>query len=119
MKAVRDERMIDLRDKRIGLVLSGGGAKGAYQVGMFRALEELGLAANIKAISGCSIGAYAAVIYAIRGNDEYRDFLYRFFDMFSDGTKLSDEETEQAKRDVAEGESVQQPVHFRETFLEI
>ena len=27
---------------RYGLVLSGGGAKGAYQIGAFKALEELG-----------------------------------------------------------------------------
>ena len=33
--------------KRVGLVLCGGGAKGAYQVGVFKALEELGIAESI------------------------------------------------------------------------
>ncbi len=40
---------------RTGLVLSGGGAKGAYQVGVLKALLELG--ANVDLIAGASIGA--------------------------------------------------------------
>jgi NTE family protein len=39
----------------VGLVLSGGGAKGAYQAGVVRALHELGI--RIDAVSGASIGA--------------------------------------------------------------
>ena len=96
--------MIELKNKKIGLVLSGGGAKGAYQVGMFRAMEELGLAGNITAMSGCSIGAYAAVIYAIRGNDAYRDFLYDFPSMLEEGNCLPEEITEASKQAVAAGE---------------
>ncbi|NWA05398.1 patatin-like phospholipase family protein [Pseudomonas gingeri] len=40
---------------KTGLVLSGGGAKGAYQVGVLKALHEAG--ARIDMISGASIGA--------------------------------------------------------------
>ncbi|ENT8436869.1 TPA: patatin-like phospholipase family protein [Pseudomonas aeruginosa] len=40
---------------KVGLVLSGGGAKGAYQVGVLKALRELGT--RIDAVSGASIGA--------------------------------------------------------------
>ncbi len=40
---------------KTGLVLSGGGAKGAYQVGVLKALHEAG--ARIDAVSGASIGA--------------------------------------------------------------
>ncbi|WP_267273609.1 patatin-like phospholipase family protein [Pseudomonas putida] len=40
---------------KVGLVLSGGGAKGAYQVGVLRALRELGT--RIDVVSGASIGA--------------------------------------------------------------
>ena len=43
------------KNKKIGLILSGGGAKGAYQIGMFRALEELGLTDQIS----CSHGSLA------------------------------------------------------------
>ena len=95
--------MIDLRNKKIGIVLSGGGAKGAYQVGMFRALRELGVDHQIKAMSGCSIGAYAEAIYAVRGIDEYRRFLYTFPEMFHDGEALSDTEMVAAKAAVADG----------------
>lgn len=54
---------------RYGLVLSGGGAKGAYQIGAFKALEELGIASRVTAISGCSIGALNALLFASGGSD--------------------------------------------------
>lgn len=38
-----------------GLVLGGGGAKGAYQIGVWRALEEMGI--TFEMISGTSVGA--------------------------------------------------------------
>ena len=41
--------------KEYGLVLSGGGTRGAFQIGVWKALKELQI--NIKAISGTSIGA--------------------------------------------------------------
>jgi len=47
---------------KVGLVLSGGGAKGAYQVGVLRALRELGT--RIDAVSGASIGALNGGILA-------------------------------------------------------
>lgn len=47
---------------KIGMVLSGGGAKGAYQIGLLKALEELGLRESIAALSGCSIGAVNALL---------------------------------------------------------
>ena len=37
---------------KIGFVLSGGGAKGAYQAGVWKALVETGVAKRITAISG-------------------------------------------------------------------
>lgn len=46
--------VIDL-DKEYGIVLEGGGAKGAYQVGAWRALKEAGV--KIKGIAGTSVGA--------------------------------------------------------------
>jgi NTE family protein len=44
------------------LVLSGGGAKGAYQVGIVKALAEMEV--NIRAISGASIGALNGAVVA-------------------------------------------------------
>lgn len=47
-----------------GLVLAGGGAKGAYQIGVWKALLEYGYMDRIKAISGDSIGAVNACLFA-------------------------------------------------------
>ena len=43
------------KQAKVGLVLSGGGAKGAYQVGVCKALAELGT--QVDMIAGASIGA--------------------------------------------------------------
>ena len=48
----------------IGLVLSGGGAKGAFQAGVWKAMNELGLAERVRVISGTSVGALNAAAFA-------------------------------------------------------
>ena len=50
--------------EKIGLVLSGGGAKGAYEVGCWKAFEEYGVAENVKAMSGTSVGSLNAALFA-------------------------------------------------------
>ena len=45
--------VIDL-DKEYGLVLEGGGAKGAYQIGVWKALREAGV--KIRGVAGTSVG---------------------------------------------------------------
>ncbi len=47
-----------------GLVLCGGGAKGAYQIGAWEALAAYGLFDKIQAISGVSIGAINEILMA-------------------------------------------------------
>jgi NTE family protein len=47
---------------RIGLVLSGGGARGVAHVGVLRVLEEMGI--PIDAIAGTSMGAVVGGLYA-------------------------------------------------------
>ncbi|ATD54496.1 patatin-like phospholipase family protein [Clostridium chauvoei] len=49
---------------KIGLVLSGGGGKGAYELGVWKALKELGIDKYIEVFSGASIGAFNAVLFA-------------------------------------------------------
>jgi NTE family protein len=51
---------------RLGLCLSGGGARGAYQVGVCKALDELGYYDKVYAISGTSIGAVNASLLATK-----------------------------------------------------
>lgn len=46
--------------KEYGLVLAGGGTKGAYEVGAWKALKEMNI--NITAITGASIGAINAAL---------------------------------------------------------
>lgn len=48
---------------KIGLVLAGGGARGAYQIGALKALRELSIDKYIKVVSGTSIGALNAVLF--------------------------------------------------------
>ena len=49
-----------MKDLRIGLVFSGGFAKGAYEIGFCKAIMEYIKMDNIKAVSGASIGAINA-----------------------------------------------------------
>lgn len=46
-----------MNDLKLGLVLSGGGAKGAYQLGVWKAMEEFDLSRMVRAVSGSSVGA--------------------------------------------------------------
>ncbi len=50
---------------KIGLALAGGGAKGAYQVGVFQAIHELELQKFVKVVSGTSIGALNGALFLL------------------------------------------------------
>lgn len=57
----------DLEDLRIGIILAGGGAKGAYQAGAMKAIHEF-LEANkalnkVRMIAGTSIGSWNAMFW--------------------------------------------------------
>ncbi len=60
---------------KIGLVLSGGGMKGAYQAGAYKAMEELGIIPSIKAIAGTSIGSFNALLFSCGTVDPF--FLWK------------------------------------------
>lgn len=51
-----------------GLVLAGGGAKGVYQIGAWRALRELGI--SIDCVVGTSVGAMNGALVALGLYDE-------------------------------------------------
>lgn len=53
-------------DYKLGLVLSGGGARGAYEVGVAKALAKYGLEPDV--ISGASIGALNGAVIASSPN---------------------------------------------------
>lgn len=61
-----DKKRVNAWNKqKIGLVLSGGGAKGAYEAGAFRALHELDIADKVCVVSGTSVGALNTLLFAM------------------------------------------------------
>lgn len=50
---------------KYAMVLSGGGGKGAYEVGVYLALHEYNLIKDIKAYSGTSVGGLNAALFAL------------------------------------------------------
>lgn len=59
---------------KIGLVLAGGGARGAYQIGVWKALIELGIDKYIAVVSGTSIGAVNAMLFQQGNYDMAEEF---------------------------------------------
>lgn len=51
-----------MKSNKLGIALSGGGARGIVHIGVLQALEELAIAPNC--ISGASAGAIAGFLYA-------------------------------------------------------
>lgn len=60
---------------KVGLVLGGGGAKGAAHVGVLRAIEQAGI--PIDYIAGTSIGSIVGGLYACGVRAEQLDTLFR------------------------------------------
>lgn len=83
---------------KIGLVLAGGGGKGAYELGVWKALVYLGLDKYINYFSGTSIGAFNAALFA-QGDTEIAEYIwnnitidtivpYSKFELFTRGVGL-------------------------------
>ena len=53
------------RPRSVGVVMSGGGAKGLYHIGVLEALEENGV--PIDYVAGTSMGSIIAAMYAAHG----------------------------------------------------
>ncbi len=80
-----------MNNTKYGLVLAGGGTKGAYQVGALKALKEMRI--KIGAISGASIGAINGALFA-QGDLKLLEDLYHNIEMkdimeISDKNKLN------------------------------
>ena len=58
--------------KKIGLALAGGGARGAYQIGVYNALKKCHI--KIDGYAGTSIGAFNAAMLASKRDDELLKF---------------------------------------------
>lgn len=62
--------VIDL-SKKYGLVFDGGGARGAYQIGAWKALKEAGI--QINAVAGTSVGALNGALVCMGDVDTAED----------------------------------------------
>ena len=51
--------------QKIGLVLGGGGGKGAYQIGVWKALREYKIDKYITYLSGTSIGSLNSLCFLL------------------------------------------------------
>lgn len=60
---------------KVGLVLAGGGAKGAYQIGALKAIRALKIERYIQVVSGTSIGALNAMLF-LQGDLEKAEELW-------------------------------------------
>ena len=61
--------------KKVGVVLSGGGAKGMAHIGVLKVLEKAGIPVDI--VTGTSIGSIVGGLYAIGYNSHSLDSMVR------------------------------------------
>jgi len=62
--------------KKIGLVLAGGGGKGAYHIGVWKALRETGLDQFVTSVSGTSVGGLNAALF-LQGDYEQAEEIWK------------------------------------------
>ena len=69
---------IDLKRKRVAVVLSGGGAKGMAHIGVLKVLEKAGIPIDI--VTGTSMGSIVGGLYSIGYNAHALDSMVRVQD---------------------------------------
>ena len=73
------EEKDDKKDVKVGLVLSGGGAKGFAHVGVLKVLEDAGI--RVDYIAGTSMGAIIGGLYASGYNARELDSVLKTYDL--------------------------------------
>ena len=58
------------------LALCGGGGKGSYQIGVWKALDENNIMGKVSAISGASVGALNAVLFSLGDFEKSKEIWY-------------------------------------------
>ncbi len=92
--------------QKIGICLSGGGLKGAYQVGIWRAMRELGI--PIHAVTGASVGSINGAAIA---QQDY-GLLIRLWGMlekktfFSHHAQMEDENKKGVRKSISLGRKI-------------
>ncbi len=75
----------DIKDPKVGLVLSGGGAKGLAHIGTLKVIDSLGI--RIDHVAGTSMGAIIGSLYAAGYSGKQLDSIFQdinFDDILSD-----------------------------------
>ena len=78
------------KDKKIGLVLGGGGVRGFFHMGAITAIQDLGI--EVSEIAGTSIGAIIGLIYGSNPEIDFKKIMEQldFFELIKSiaiGTK--------------------------------
>ena len=73
------KKAFNQEDVKVGVVLSGGGAKGVAHVGVLRMIEEAGV--RVDYIGGTSMGAIVAALYSVGYSVDDLDSIIRVLDM--------------------------------------
>ncbi|NQX03134.1 patatin-like phospholipase family protein [bacterium] len=74
------QEVVEKEDLKVGLVLSGGGAKGFAHVAVIKVLEEAGV--RVDYIGGTSIGAVVGSLYASGYNSYQLDSIVKAIDFY-------------------------------------
>ena len=85
----------------LGLVLSGGGAKGAYEVGVWQELQAAGLTSNVTVISGTSVGALNAALFATKPESAEKIWLEKMKGVFAINTNRVGQSIQKTMNDVS------------------
>lgn len=97
------------KDLKVGVVLSGGGAKGLAHIGVLKTLDSLGL--KVDYVAGTSMGAIIGGLYASGYSGKQLDSIFRDLDF---ETLISDDIPRESKtfyeRDNAEKYAITLPV---------
>ena len=72
--SVQAQQPIDTTNQKVGLVLSGGGAKGLAHIGVLKVIDSLGI--KIDYIGGTSMGAIIGGLYASGYNGKQLDSIF-------------------------------------------
>ena len=75
------QKPVEGKRLRVGVVLGGGGARGAAEVGVLKVIEEMGI--PIDYIAGTSIGSIVGGLYAIGYDAQALDTIFRRQKWFS------------------------------------
>jgi len=88
---LRKTSKFEVTESNIGLVLSGGGARGAYQIGVMNAMAECKLMEKVTHVYGTSVGAINAAVIA-QGDLEIASRLWKQLDyskIFKEGEEVA------------------------------